>query len=314
MSLFTVFVNKDADISFGMLTHNTLFPPAVPVPTPALSVEMVAFQKWLYGFVMNQNKLTTTVKHVGQGIVLSGHDCGMLIPDITPPVFVNAWYAVCWPFSSRKITFAASTVKMDGQPVGCAQMGPVPLPMMTCGDPVSAPTALFMFNCFTSQVRVGMSLKDLMMGLLEIAVSIAIDLIFEKVGGNSMGDVAKGYGRSVTRQGVREGAQEAVEKATREAIEEGTEYVAKDMGQHVAEGLMDKIGATPQEALKRGVSSLAGLGTSALQGDPTFKYGVGAPWQGAELGIDSEGAVLQGNYMGAQGDTRGESALWGESL
>lgn len=299
MSLFSVFVNKDWDISFGMLTHNVLAPPAIPTPAPMFSIEMVATQKWPPGFVMNQNKLTTTVKHVGQGIVQNGHDCGMLVLDVTPPVMPNLWYAICWPFSSRKITFAAATVKMDGQPVGCAQLGPMPLPMMTCGDPISAPTAFLMINCFTSQVRVGMSLADFLMGLLNIALSIAIDFLFEMVGGKKAGEVVQGYGR-------RAFSREAMEQVARTATE--------SVGAQLARGMLGKLGFEPQEALKRGVSAAAGLLTSSLEGNPTFKYSIGAPWSGFEGSIDAEGPVLQSNALGAQADTRGQSALWGESL
>lgn len=300
MSLFSVFVNTDYDISFGVLTHNVLLPPGIPVPTPMYSVEMVATQWWPPGFAMNQNKLTTTVKHVQQNIVLNGHDCGMLVPDITPPVLVQYWYAICWPFSSRKITFAASTVKMDGQPVGCAQLGPVPLPMMTCGDPVSAPTALFMFNCFTSTVKVGMTLGDLLVGLLSIALSMAIDFAFEMIGGGkSAGDVVQGYGRQAF-------SREAMERVAQTA----TESLAVQLGK----GFMGKLGLNPNEALKRGVSAAAGLLTSGLQGNPTWKYGMGAPWMGGEVSIDQQGPALQGNLLGGQADTRGKSALWGESL
>ncbi len=74
--------------------------------------------------------------HRGMWIVLDGHDCGMMIPDVTIPPAPNIAYPMFWPFSSRKPVFAASTVKMNGTPVACAQtVGFPPIPMMTCGDP-----------------------------------------------------------------------------------------------------------------------------------------------------------------------------------
>lgn len=302
MSLFSVFVNTEYDISFGVLTHNVLLPPAVPTPTPMVSIEMVATQWWPPGFAMNQNKFTTTVKHVQQNIVLDGHDCGMLVPDITPPFPVQYYYAIAWPFSSRKTAFAASSVKMDKTPVGCAQLGPVPLPMMTCGDPISAPTAFALFNCFTSQVKVGMSLLDLLLGLLGIAISIAIDFVFEMLGssGKSASEVIEGYGRrAFSRQAMREFAETA------------TETLARTLGRE----FLGKMGLQAKPALKRGVSALAGLLTSTLQGNPTFKYSpVGGPFAGVEGSIDSKGAKGQGSIGGYQRDTRGQSALWGESL
>ena len=109
-------------------------------------------------------------------MVQEGHDVGMLIPDVTIP-FVNQWYAVMWPFSSRKVMFSASTVKMDGVPAGAASI--LGFPMMTCGDPMSLPSSFPITNCLNT-VIVGLTFKDIMMGWLKISLSLVIDAIFYK--------------------------------------------------------------------------------------------------------------------------------------
>ena len=78
--------------------------------------------------------------------------------------------------------------------------------------------------------------------------------------------------------------------------------------------MLGKLGLSGTDALKRGVSSAAGLLTSSLQGNPTWQYGVGAPFAGGQVTIDSQGGALQGNLLGGQRDTRGGGANWGESL
>jgi hypothetical protein len=182
-------VNIAIDPTLGVLTHNLLVPPAVPVPAPTFAVEMIATQMWTLGYLTGKNKLTTTVKHRNMPIVLQDHDIGMMIPDITIP-FVNAYYAIMWPFSSRKISFTSSIVKMNTKMVGCASVVP-PFPMMTCGDPVTAPTAFPILN-WLHTVSVGITVLDILLGVGAICFSVGLDLLF-------FGLSAPGTARSLMR-------------------------------------------------------------------------------------------------------------------
>lgn len=166
-------VNIYYDPTAGLNLHH-IVPP--PIPGFAFSIEMLCMQMWTLGYVTGQNKFTTTVMHKQGPIVLEGHDIGMMIPDITIPP-VNVYYAIMWPFSSRKIAFTASTVMMDGKMVGCSQVAF--LPMMTCGDPLSAPLAVPLINSLNT-VNVGLVPKDIWLGIIKIGASIAIDLAFFK--------------------------------------------------------------------------------------------------------------------------------------
>ena len=185
-------VNVIVDFSFGFLTHDVLgmVPPApAPVPVPMqFSIEMVALFMWSLGFLMNQNKFSNGAKpvtHKGMWIALDGHDSGMMIPDMTigavvPPI-ANLKYPLMWTFSSRKPILAASTVKMNGTPVACAQwIGLPPLPMMTCGEPVSLPVCWSAISV-TNTLQVGMTFLDLIIGVINVAASVATDLIFAKL-------------------------------------------------------------------------------------------------------------------------------------
>lgn len=166
-------VNIFYDPTLGINFHH-IVPP--PIPGFAPSIEMICLQMWTLGYLTGQNKFTTTVTHKRGPIVLEGHDIGMMIPDVTIPP-VNAYYAIMWPFSSRKVMFTSSTVKMDDKMVGCAQF---PFqPMMTCGDPVTAPTSFPLINLLNT-VSVGLLPKDIWLGFIKIGVSLAIDAAFFK--------------------------------------------------------------------------------------------------------------------------------------
>lgn len=175
-------VNVIWDFSYGMLTHNQLAPPLIPAPVPMPSVEMVCTQMWTLGYLAGQNKFTTTVKHRHVFIMLESHDCGTMIPDLTIPPAPNVWYAIMWPFSKRQVIFSASTVKMNTKAAGCAQTIFL-MPMMTCGDPISAPTSfVYPLPHMLNSVKVGMTLMDLLKGILSAIASMALDFLFSKVG------------------------------------------------------------------------------------------------------------------------------------
>jgi hypothetical protein len=170
--------NIALDISTGFWMHHLITPTVPPVgPVPVPSVEIPATQMWTLGYLTGKNVFTTTVKHrFGLPIVLDGHDLGMMIPDITIP-FVNAYYAIMWPMSSRKIIFTTSIVKMDGKMVGCASIFP-PFFMMSCGDPTANIVCYPVTNVLMDSVHVGMTPMDGWMGLGRAVFALALDAVF----------------------------------------------------------------------------------------------------------------------------------------
>jgi hypothetical protein len=317
-------VNIALNFSTGVLTHNVVSPPQIPAPVPMMSVEMIATQLWSYGYAMNQNKLTRKVLHKGMPIVQGGHDCGMMIPDMTPPMPANAFYPVMWPLSSRKTTFAASTVKMDKKPTACASG---PFTMMTCGDPISAPTAQVHPTQLLNNVIVGMTMGDVAKGLMMVAVSMTIDFVFE------YGFSLKGFkklGKGFTRT-AKEAAEVSVEKMTKElaetvgrnaaeeAVERATNAELKD---YAASKVYDKLikghlaPTSPKGWSKKVLSDLSKFGISKMFDDnPTAKSKVGGPLLNVELShSEDKGAKTTGQAFGIQRDTQGGGQNFGEPL
>ncbi len=313
--MFEVNVNIAYDPTMGALFHNTI-PPVVPVPSP--SVEMIATQMWTYGYYLNQNKLTKKVLHKNFYIVLDGHDIGAMIPDITPAQMANAYYAVMWPFSSRKIIFKTSKVKMEKVFVGCSQVFAPPFPMMTCGDPVSALIAFPLINKLNT-VIVGITLKDVFVGLLQASMLMALDFVFDKIGKpidrfakkiakKAAEKVMKKVGRKVVKEVAKEAAEEAAEKVTKRAMAKAA----------ASEALGKLLPTSPAKVMKTGLAGAAGLATTSLEGNPTYKVSTGGGPLGGEVGYtwggDKPGWKAQGNVLGWQRDTDGKGANWGDPL
>lgn len=287
--MLPVFVNVIWDPTLGFNTH-TLWdpaltatpPPGVPKPNaPVPAIEMIATQMWTAGYFLGKNKFTTKVMHLGVPICIDDHDLGPLIPDITIP-FPNIFYAIMWPFSGREMAVTASTVKMEGKPTSASQMVPVPIPMMSCGDPLTLPMSFPIVN-WTHQLTVGVTPADLLMGLLKAVVAAAIDAFFEW----GVPGIGKWIGSKL--------GKEAGEKA------------AKTVGPALLAEALGKVGLTPKAMAKRVVSGAAGFLTS-LAGDdnPSFKLGVGGgvlPTAGFEIGGDSTTTIGGVPVSGTVGNT-----------
>ncbi len=274
-------INVIYDFSVGALTHNMLAPPAIPAPVPTPSIEMICTMMWTLGFLANQNKFSNAgkpVTHRGFWIVLDGHDCGMMIPDVTIPPAPNIAYPLFWPFSSRKPVFAASTVKMNGTPVACAQLlGLPPIPMMTCGDPIGAPTTQTMINVFNG-VQVGLTWLDILCGVITIVFSMATDYAFSKIpfdqvfGGRGLGTLMENF---------------------------------------LGTALGNSLKGLSAPAI------LSGFITSSLQGNPTITVSAGLPFLGGQVAVSpmaGEGqpsVVAQGNIPFTRMDTTGSGAAFG---
>lgn len=152
-------------------------PPAVAPPVILSHLEMPVTIHWPPGHGLGQNKLTSTVFHRGKTIAKSGHDCGTMIPHVSvPPAPVNLLLATIIPFSSRKMMFDASTVKMDGDPVGTSDLLAIPTPMVFCAAPVGIP-GCFPITNVTNTVNVGMTVGDFVAGAANIGFSMAADIV-----------------------------------------------------------------------------------------------------------------------------------------
>jgi hypothetical protein len=156
----------------GMTIHDGISPPP-PVYLPRLPCfESPTPMMWPPGLALQQNKLTTTVFHKAQFVVLESHDCGYAIPHVTiPPTNVNLPLIIA--FSKRKVMFSSSKVKANGAQIGCTELAgpPVPLPMLCCASPVSLPNGFPSFNSLHT-VSVGLSAADIAAGLWALVCSV----------------------------------------------------------------------------------------------------------------------------------------------
>lgn len=211
-----VHVNTLWDFSVGISVHGYWqIPPTPPPPGPELScpklpaIEIPIPHGWPVGVGMGTVKKTTTVLHKGAPVILDGHDCGLLIPQLTVNP-ANVWIPVM-PFTSkRKTMFSAFTVRMDGTPTAVAS--PIFFPMMSCGSPVSVPLTL-PFTNLGNTVKVGVTLADIVGGFLTIAFTIGLDLLFNKVAWFKKIDVAEGAAAETIKQAARKNLQKALAKA-----------------------------------------------------------------------------------------------------
>jgi len=169
------------DVSAGASLHAF-----VPIPAPPTggtmnpAVEIPIPQWWPVGVAAGSCKFTSNVKYNGFTIVLDGHDCGKLIPQITIPP-TNSFIPIQMAKSSRKVIFSSAKVRMNSTPAACAAGIALPWPMLSCGDPVSLPGTLVLTNAART-VRVGMTAADVVGGVINAAATIAGDFVADKMG------------------------------------------------------------------------------------------------------------------------------------
>ncbi len=308
-------VNISNDITLGFWMHR-----AIP-PTPPLnfSIEIIGTQLWPPGYLINQNSLTTTVYHKRQTawgwIVLDGHDQGVFLLHLTIPVWANLRYIVIIPFSSREIMFIASSVQFNKKPVGCSCLWPI-FPMLTCGDPCGAPLAFPLTNRWNT-LKVGMSLLDIIMGCVNIGISMAFDILFDKLSKSKKfknllkkGDkllnkigfktvkafvnkldkaVQKKVSKLLTKIGFNKIVKKAVlRRLTKTELKKMSKgqmkYLLQKTKKEVVKEIVDKLNPlSTGDIAKSGMKGLAGFGVGLFTDNPTyktFKMKLGNPYLG----------------------------------
>jgi hypothetical protein len=139
-----------------------------PVPMPA-HYDLPEQAYWGPG--ASAHAFTGTVLHRGLRIAQEDHDLGAWLWHV--PFFVmNILLPLEMMNSSRKMMFAASTVKMNGAPTGCSNTWSTP--MLACSLVVSMPA--YPDNDGNS-VLVGMTSEDLIVGWVAVGLTVAVDLI-----------------------------------------------------------------------------------------------------------------------------------------
>ena len=151
--------------------------PAVPMsPAPACAMDSAATMLWPPGNVLMQNKYSYSVTHKGLGIIQAGHDLGMMLPHVQiAPATNNFFTPLHILFSSRKVSFNSGSVKANGTFVGFAGVcGPVPTPMLVCGEPMSFPMGEVPTR-WSNNVWAGFSYMDLALGAMNMGVKLFME-------------------------------------------------------------------------------------------------------------------------------------------
>lgn len=182
-----VHVSLMGDVCFPMpgflTTHQGISPPPplYPPGSPLLCLESPTPMMWPPGLALHQNKLTSTVFHKSQFIVVEEHDCGHMIPHITIPL-ANIKLPLDIAFSKRKVMFTSSKVRANGAQVATTEIfgPPVPLPMLCCGSPIPVPNGYPASN-FLHTVSVGIRIGDIVAGLFAIAAEILGEVLCGKL-------------------------------------------------------------------------------------------------------------------------------------
>ena len=221
-----------------------------------------ATQKWV-GFLLGQNKLTTTVRHRGRHIVQEKHNIGYMIPHFTITLPSNPWYFKMIPLSSCEVKFSSSRVRVDGKQVGCASLWPY-MPMLCCGEPISFPLSFALGAHFCSKVRVGISVMDVIAGLVSIVLDIAVEMLFSAFG------TAKGKkadGRSFAQN-------------LNQPINLKHKKFNNFIGMLGGEYLEELVGFDPtnlqKSVKKKAMTALTGLIVSSLKGEPELSVSIGS--------------------------------------
>jgi hypothetical protein len=256
-------------------THNFVpMPPVPPVPPPVLAVwyspapasafELPLPMIWPPGNLIGKNKYSTTVTHKMLGIIQAGHDLGIMIVHIQIlPAPNNALTLIHIPFSSRKVMFSASTVKVHGQPAAVAGLiGLPPSPMMICADPMGFPIGEVPTR-WLNTLEVGFTLLDFFLGVLAIAASMILDWIFR----SKPGDLDK-----ILTEGLR---------------------------QAVIDKLRD-AGGFREWATKQGVGILLGVVQIATTGQGSVAVGFGGPCN-VQFQVQRDSAGNWQTTLGVQG-------------
>jgi hypothetical protein len=166
--------------NFGPLPPIPPLPPPTPAvcmsPFPASALDLPATMLWPPGNLVFKNKYSTTVTHKFLGIIQTGHDLGIMILHIQVAPGVNNFFTPLHIlFSSRKVMFSSSSVKVNGAFVGLAGLiGLPPTPMMVCGEPTGFPVGEVLTR-WMNTVWVGFTWIDVLLGVVNIAVSIVVD-------------------------------------------------------------------------------------------------------------------------------------------
>ena len=168
-----------SQFGISVVTFHALWvAPAPPVPSAPWVFEGGVPLGWPPGIPFHKKAPTVLVD--GSPGIQQGHSIGCLIPHV--PTMLNAFILLHMAVSKHKVMFPVSSVLLEGKPVGTYILG---FGGLICGNPVSLPAGVLV-KC-KGTVETTATTGDILSGLVDIAVEVAIDYLFSKIKGKVEG-------------------------------------------------------------------------------------------------------------------------------
>jgi hypothetical protein len=290
----------------GMGSHMAVLP---PVPPPPVMAPHVATDT-LLGVSINAKYSKTVMGPFGIPPVGANSDSGFMVPHVCIPPN-NALTPVIIGFGGSKVMFSASTVQIDvdggGKPFGACCFPFVPLSLnQACNDPCNYPGDVVIAP---TNVMVGMTLGDIIGGIVNIAVDCAISFVANKIGGGIASALMNKIGGRIvtaalsnfTRDLASVFGRESAEHMTRDAVEN---IMERPMAQ-IVEGMVGKI-------VEGQLGGLADSGLGAAGAPSGESGGVGSAVGGAIDGPPGPSAGNQASSAtsGLHSSSQGSSQVY----
>lgn len=183
-----LFINLDPHMGLWW----TIGTPTPPVPAPKYGLHVgVGVLGWAFGD--SRDKTKPNILADGTPVVTRGQDVTMLVVphlNIVPfPPVINVLIPALILGSESKCNFGAMTVLCNGEPLAVSLFTYVGL-NMACGDPYMLPSSF----CITrSTVHVGMTLADIVCGIVLCIVDAAIAKLLSCIGDKIAQIIPKGF-------------------------------------------------------------------------------------------------------------------------
>jgi len=244
----------------GLGTHMALYPPlVVPALTPHVAMDT------LLGLTINAKYTTTVIGPFGFQFIQQGNDSGFVVPHIAiPPPSVLVPVVIA--FGGSKPMFAASTVKMQGTPVAA---GVIPFNFVSinqaCNDPCNYPCDMVISP---NTVLVGLTLGDMIGGLLSVVMDCGISAIANKIGGFVGEQIMGKIATRLAAPFLREFTSEMTEAFGREAAEQMTREAAENiMERPLAKAIQETLGKITENLFGKALDTGLGFAGAPESGD-----------------------------------------------
>jgi len=242
----------------GIGSHKAIIPPAVvPVIVPHISVDT------LLGLTIKAKYSKTELGPANIPLVARGNDSGYLVPHFSIPMN-NVLLPLTIALGGSKVLFGSSKtlISVDGtaQQCGCCVFPVIPLSLnMACNDPCSYPGDVVIAP---NTVEVGMTLGDIIMGIVSALIDVAVSFGMGKLCGGLSGTVSNAICRRVAqRQFFELAADFGVDSAT---------IMCRDIAENLGERAVTVIASSLlSEVTKTGLESATDATLGAALGDGT---------------------------------------------